>query len=227
MTKETSQQSPEISSQEFPEDYHDYVFRDGKLVGDFDNMYRYSKEIPWHQDKSCDHWDAKAGMLMLREYAPYEHILEVGCGLGYISGKLREFAGEGIDAFDVSPEAIEQANSLHPKINFYVDDITQPSFQPKRQYDLVTIWNVFWYIFEHMETVIHNINACVKPQGWLHIAQFFPALDGPFVGKEIIPNPEALLAYLPNFEPIYSAQLRNHELVKDGPILHFLGRKAK
>jgi hypothetical protein len=32
-------------------DYHQYVFREGKLIGDFEAMYRNSKAIPRHQDK--------------------------------------------------------------------------------------------------------------------------------------------------------------------------------
>jgi len=33
------------------DDYHDYVIKNGKLIGEFDQMYLKSKNIPWHQDK--------------------------------------------------------------------------------------------------------------------------------------------------------------------------------
>jgi len=43
----------------FPTDYHDdYVFKDGKLVGDFEGMCRHSSDIPWRQDAQ----DAKAAV---------------------------------------------------------------------------------------------------------------------------------------------------------------------
>ena len=39
------------------EDYHDYVFKNGKLVGEMEQMYQKSKDIPWHQDKASEHLD--------------------------------------------------------------------------------------------------------------------------------------------------------------------------
>lgn len=226
MTKDANQKSAESRQGEFPEDYHDYVFKDGKLIGDFDNMYRYAKRVPWDQDERCHHWYAEVGMLMLKERAPYETVLEIGCGLGYIAAKLKQFAKCSIDAFDVSEEAIRKARNLHPGIGFYVDNIAQASFHPQRQYDLVVVRDVFWYVFAHMATVVRNINICVKPHGFLYISQSFPGLESPYVGKEVIPTPDALIEYFSNFDPIYSARLRNHHLVNDGPILHFLGVKA-
>lgn len=213
------------SSKRFSEDYHDYVFRDGKLVGDFDNMYRHAKGVPWDQDQRCNHWYAETGMLMLKEYAPYETILEIGCGLGYIAAKLKGLGSNSVDACDVSAEAIERACRLQPGINFYVDDITLDSFRSLREYDLVVIRDVFWYVFPEMETVVRNISACGKQRGFLYLSQSFPALHTSFVGKEVIPSPDALLGYFQNYELLHTALLRNHLLLGDGPMLHALGRK--
>lgn len=210
----------------YPEDYHDYVFKDGELVGDFDNMYRYAKGVPWDQDTRCDRWYTEAGLLMVREYSPYDTILEIGCGLGYIAAKLRQLAARSTDAFDVSREAIRRAAELHRGIDFYVDDIRRPEFRPRRTYDLVVVRDVFWYVFPAMATVIRNINAAVAPGARLYLAQSFPALDRPFVGKDVIPSPDALLAYFPNYEWLHTALLRNHRLAGDGPILHALGTRT-
>ena len=30
--------------------YQDYVIKDGKFIGKFEEMYAESEEIPWHQD---------------------------------------------------------------------------------------------------------------------------------------------------------------------------------
>lgn len=209
-------------------DYHDYVFRDGTLVGDFENMYRHAAGVPWKQDTRADRWYAEVGILMLKEHAPYASILEVGCGLGYIAAKLEPLTKNGrasIEAFDISPTAIRKAQRLHPGIGFYVDDITQLSFRPRRRYALVVVRDLFWYVFQDLETVLRNLNACVQPHGWLYIGQSFPAPDRPFVGQSALPSPEALLARLVHYQPVYTALLRNHHLVNDGPIVHFLGRK--
>ena len=230
MTKNAAQKSLQNHPEGFPEDYHDYIFKDGKLVGDFDNMYRYAKGIPWDQDKHCERWYTEVGMLMLRDRGPYESILEVGCGLGFIARKLKEATRSGkgvVDAFDVSPEAIGKASRLHTGVAFYVDNIVNHCFRPRQQYDLVVVKDVFWYVFEHMETVVRNLKACVRPGGHLYIGQSFPDLNSAFVGKKIIPNPEALIAYLSDYQPVFTALLRNHTLSKDGPTLHFLGLRTR
>lgn len=218
-------QPEERPASEFSDDYHDYVFKNGKLVGDFDNMYRHSKEVPWHQDRVCNLWSSGVGMLMVRERAPFDHILEIGCGLGYIAQYLKPLARSSVDAFDVSPEAIRRAKELHPGINFSVADIAESEFAPTRQYDLVVIRDVFWYVFPKLDTVLSNISRCVKSGGALQVSQSFPALDKPFVGKDVIPSPEALIRILGEYRPLLTAILRNHHLENDGPILHFLGTK--
>lgn len=209
----------------YPEDYHDYVFKDGKLVGDFDNMYRHSQQVPWEQDKRYARWYAQVGLLMLRERAPFESVLEIGCGLGYIATQLKDLSANQTHAFDISSEAIRRARELHPGIDFYVDDACNPDFRPLQQYQLVVVRDLFWYVFRHMACVIENINQCVAPGGYLYIGQSFPRLDRPYVGKDVIPNPDAIVAYMSSFDPIYTALLRNHELSNDGPVLHFLGVK--
>ena len=210
-------------------DFHTYVFRSGKFIGDFDNMYRYSEGIPWEQDIRCNQWFSEVGMLMLKEQAPYDSILELACGLGYVGTKLKTLAGESgsVDAFDISPLAIEKARRIHPGIHFYVDDITQPSFTPRRSYNLVVLKDSFFYLLRDIPTLVRNINRCVGTGGYLYICQPFHALEQPFVGKDLVPNPDALVSYFHMFQPIYTATLRQHERVSDGPILHFLGMKME
>ena len=214
-----------------PEDYHDYVFKEGRLVGAFDEMYRFAKGVPWDQDKRCNDWYAEAGLLMAADCGPYESILEIGCGLGYIAEKLRCSVlrpGGSVDAFDISPEAIRKASELHPNIRFRVHDIARADFSASRDYDLVVVRDVFWYVTEQISTVVENIAGSVKPGGHLYVCQSFPALDRPFVGKQIVPDPDALLHYFKDaFRLVHTMRLRRHRMESDGPILHFLAeRKA-
>ncbi len=213
------------SKEQFSADYHDYVIKDGRLIGDFDNMYRYSAEVPWHQDERCKHWYTTVGLAMIKERAPYDSILEAGCGLGYISARLKKMTSR-IDAFDVSKEAIRVARATHEGIHFYTADIRRETFEPKRKYALVVIRDVFWYVFPEMKTVTENISKCIRPGGFLYIGQSFPALESNFTGKDVIPDPDALLSFFPEYRPVFSARLRNHEFAGDGPTLHFLGERS-
>jgi SAM-dependent methyltransferase len=212
-----------------PEDYHDYVFAKGKLVGKFDEMYRYAKGVPWDQDKRCNDWYAEVGLLMLADNAPYPSILEMGCGLGYITAKLKQRMsppGGVIHGFDVSAEAVRRASAMHEGIDFWVDDVRRADFAPRQQYDLVVVRDVFWYVFDSMPLVIANIAKSVRAGGTLYVGQSFPALDRPFVGKEVIPDPDGLLRYFePWFRLIHSMRLRRHRVEADGPILHFIAER--
>ncbi|HPO90724.1 MAG TPA: class I SAM-dependent methyltransferase [Victivallales bacterium] len=208
-------------------DYHDYVFKNGKLVGDFEGMYRYSAVTPWHQDRTANEWYTEIAIVMLKEKAPYNKILEIGCGLGYFAKKLKRM-GKDIDAFDISATAIKKAKTLHKGIHFYIDDITKKSFNPLRRYDLVVAKDIFWYVFPELEDVFANIKKCIKPKKFLFVSQSFPALNTNFVGKDIISDPETLIDLLVKkigIEPINAIFVRRFMYKADGPTLHFLGLK--
>lgn len=61
-------------------DYHDYVSRDGKLVGDFEDMYRNSATTPWHQDKKDDLIDVRLKKQFLQDLVRFDQIHDFGCG---------------------------------------------------------------------------------------------------------------------------------------------------
>ena len=45
----------DFSSREIKsDDYRDYVIKDGRLIGEFEQMYKNSRDIPWHQDTQTD-----------------------------------------------------------------------------------------------------------------------------------------------------------------------------
>ena len=64
-------------------DYYDYVFRDGKLIGEFEDMYKNSSNVPWHQDEQVNWIDVRFTRELLRESAAYSEIHDIGCGTGH------------------------------------------------------------------------------------------------------------------------------------------------
>jgi hypothetical protein len=61
-------------------DYHDFVIKDGRLVGEFEQMYVKSSDIPWHQDEQEDWLDVRLTVQLLEEYAPFDYICDFGYG---------------------------------------------------------------------------------------------------------------------------------------------------
>jgi len=112
------------------DDYHDFVIKNGKLIGEFEQMYQKSKEIPWHQDKQEDWLDIRLTVELLKDYAPFDLICDFGCGLGYYLNILKTKIGSKeccLIGFDRAPTACRKGKEIFPFISFYTADIRNPN----------------------------------------------------------------------------------------------------
>lgn len=182
-------------------DYHDYVFKDGELIGDFDGMYRHSADVPWHQDRTAYEVGADIDIAIMRSRR-YQTICDAGCGLGYFTDRLRRELrnptgnAPSITGFDTSPTAIESASARFSNIRFIVADLVsaRPDV-PATYFDLVVVRDLLWYISSELERFLERIVTWVRPDGdggHIHITQSFPGVEQ-WVGKDVIGSPEDLL----------------------------------
>jgi SAM-dependent methyltransferase len=209
-------------------DYHDFVFRDGKLVGEFDQMYRNSADVPWHQDDAERRLDCRVAATVLQHHGPFDSVLEAGAGLGFFADLLwRALNPRSMTGTDISPEAVRRARARFPHIAFEEMDLMTPGADAGRRYDLVVIRGCFWYLFPKLDVAVANLTSLTARGGGLFVAQNFPPLDKPFVGKRVIPNPDVLVArFTPAFDLV--AKLYIESQVPDNPNdswILFLGRK--
>lgn len=199
-----------MSKIERRKDYHSYVFAEGKLIGKFEEMYKNSINIPWHQNEVNRFHDIKLSKIFLDYKAPYKSLIEVGCGYGYFLNEISSIVSIPKNAIgiDISKTAISKARLLFPQFTFCQGDITKQNFKNKFRAtaDLVVIRGFFWYVYDKMDIVPKNIRDLVQNGGFLFIHQNFPPLDKAFVGKDVIPNPSALTAF---FAPHFETILRN------------------
>ena len=201
-------------------DYHDFVIKDGKLIGEFEQMYRKSKDVPWHQDDLNGRMDVRLVVELLKQYAPFDSICDLGCGLGYfldILGKTVASDKPSLTGYDISPTCCAQARKLLPHICFNVFDLTKHNrvankeIRKKNEKRLFSIRATLWYVYPEMEKVVKNIDAFMKRDDTLLISQNFPPLDSSFVGKDTIANPEVLLGWFrDSFEPLRTIWLEDH-----------------
>jgi SAM-dependent methyltransferase len=207
-------------------DYHDFVFKDGKLIGKFEEMYQKSTDVPWHQDKVPDTWHGRIGTNIIEaafEEGKIKTVLEAGCGYGYILSKIKrpniQFSG-----FDISETVIKKARKLHPEFTFFVDDLI--NLEHVNKYDLVICREDLWYVIYNLDAVIENLKQLIVGGGYLYIGLSFPSLDKPFVGKKILPDPKTLLAKLEKkFDSVALNLLYKMQIKSDGPNFHWLGCK--
>jgi SAM-dependent methyltransferase len=189
----------------FSEDYHDYVFKGGQLIGQFDAMYRHAREVPWHQNEQSAWLDIRLGIELLREYGPFTRIHDFGCGLGYFLELLGAAVGTRdctLTGSDISPTACARASKLFPRAKFNVQDLMAPPVPPLindtesvHGRPLFSLRATLWYVFPRLENVVANIAAQMREDDLLIVAQNFPPLNSDFIGKDMIPNPGKILEW--------------------------------
>jgi len=195
--------------------YNDFVFKDGQLIGRFDDMYRQSSVVPWEQDKRSFEWYADLCLGVLNSHKPYGQLLDIGCGLGYFTHRLGA-CSEKQTGWDISESAVESAKALFPNIEFEARDISQP-LNIEMQYDIICARELLWYVLPNLDIVFSNFKKLLKPNGYLFTALSFPSLDKSFYGKEKIPNPRALWNLFEGWTPIVTCTFQKHEYSNDGP----------
>ena len=68
--------------------YQDYVIKDGKLVGEFEEMYK-DFDDPWEQTTREAWASEKAVGLNLIQKVKAKRIIELGCGLGHYTKRIK------------------------------------------------------------------------------------------------------------------------------------------
>lgn len=187
-------------------DYHDYVIKDGKLVGKFEEMYQHSNDIPWRQDQQESWIDVRMTLELMHRKNNYQAVIDYGCGLGnYLDILCRRLNIAKGFGFDISETAVLKAGKAFPNYCFKQADLTSSSVEGFRVDEvhssrLHVIRGTLWYVFPHLNTVVENILGNMTDSDSLLIIQNFPNLESEFVGKEVLPNYESIITHFTNEE---------------------------
>ena len=88
------------------EKYQDYVIKDGKLVGEFEQMYQ-DFEDPWEQSEREKFASEKAVCVNLIESLSFGSVVELGCGFGQLTDRISKVSNNVV-GLDISPTAIQK-----------------------------------------------------------------------------------------------------------------------
>jgi SAM-dependent methyltransferase len=178
--------------------YRDYVIVDGQFIGRFDEMYR-DVEDPWGCTAHADALPNRVLLALLREGSAPRTVLDVGCGLGVLTGRIYHTCKPAaMHACDVSKTAIAKAKRTLPRVNFFVQDLVIQPILPfaTGSVDLIVMAEVVWYILPVLSDVFGEFARLLSSGGPLVLKQcFYPPGEQQY-GKESISCSEDLVRYL-------------------------------
>ena len=117
--------------------YQDYVIKDGKLVGEFEEMYQ-DFDDPWEQSERERFASEKAVCINLIESLPIQNVVELGCGFGQLTNRIQK-ACPSVTGLDLSPTAIKKASTFYPNCNFLVSEFPDLDLLRKLKPDCIVM----------------------------------------------------------------------------------------
>ena len=146
-------------------DYKDYVIKDGKLVGAFEEMYQ-KVDNPWNQMSMQYILDsrrilAQAWCNKLKMQGTFNNVVELGCGFGNMTGMLA-LDGFNVTGVDISQTAIDKAKEYNPENNFVVGDVKDFNVVSNLNPDIIIMAELTWYMLDFLDDFIVNLKSYAK-----------------------------------------------------------------
>lgn len=172
--------------------YQDYVIKDGKLVGEFEEMYR-DFDDPWEQTTREEWASEKAAALNLIQRLKAKKVIELGCGLGHYTKKIENLGVETM-GIDVSRTAIEKAKSYYPACSFVVGDILDFSIYRDFRPDVIVMAEITWYVLDKLDRFIEFLKTEMPNAYLIHLLTTYP--DGvQQYGRDKFTNLQQIMTY--------------------------------
>lgn len=205
------------------ERYQDYVIKDGKLVGKFEEMYK----------RFADPWEQAALGYNINSYSKYvaiqnirrldiKSVVEFGCGLGYYTSLLRQDTGAAVKGVDISKTAVEKARELWKDLDFSVDNVR--NIRNYSDYDAILFAEITWYILDELPDVFDDMLKYFHGKYFLNNLVFYKTKQQ--YGVNLFRNLKEFIEYVP-FELVgwSEATLVEDECVETSTIFRIKQKK--
>jgi trans-aconitate methyltransferase len=172
--------------------YQDYVIKDGKFIGEFEEMYK-DFDDPWEQTTREKWASEKAVALNLIRKLNAKKVIELGCGLGHYTNKIHNL-GVDVLGVDISKTAIEKARANYPNCKFVVGDILDFSIYKEYRPDVIVMAEITWYILDKLDKFIDFFKFNLPNTYLIHLLTTYP--DGvQQYGKDKFTNLHQIMSY--------------------------------
>jgi trans-aconitate methyltransferase len=177
-----------------PRRYQDYVIKDGRFVGRFEEMYK-DFDDPWHQSEtriSRESYSRWATILHIRRFG-IGSLVECGAGLGSFTQLLTEETGARVTGIDISETAVGKARARYPNLRFEVDTVNNLSRY--RDHEAVLFAEITWYLLDQFDSVLDTLRDNFSGKYFLHNLVFYKS--GQRYGREYFTTLDEFIARVP------------------------------
>ncbi len=132
--------------------YQDYVIKDGKFVGEFEQMYKDFYD-PWKQNEREKFAPDKAVCIDFITAFRRKRTIEFGCGLGDFTQRISEVSEQTLGV-DISLTAIKKAESKHLGVDFKVSSFPDLALLRQFKPDCIVMAEITWFILDELDLFI-------------------------------------------------------------------------
>ena len=153
-----------LSQSDEAKSLNDYSHYSEKYWNDLETVTKYKNKLATGNENT--HW-VKDILERFKEYLPFENVLVVGCGNGWLERQLCDLGiGKHFDAFDMSEKYINEAEELKESrdIDYFLDDINSMIKIEDNKYDAVFNFAVLHHATE-VDNALHKLAKCLKSTG--------------------------------------------------------------
>ncbi len=175
-------------------DYHDYVIKNGKLIGRFEEMYRVCED-PWPEtevDLEANPCSTRSREILAAH--GYKSVLSIGSGKGLHLNWLRKSCPDTrFFVCDVSETAVEHSKARYPQLEVEVGG-PLAVLDGSRTYDLVIFREVVWYVLSEWETICRRLKEAYTGTSVLVELTFY---DDQTYGNDHFDGPDEFVTRFP------------------------------
>ncbi len=131
-------------------DYAKHCIVNGRHIGNYERMYQECDD-PWEQTTREAFAPDKAVILDILKREKAARVLDIGCGLGLFSSRIRRETGAKVVALDVSKTAIARARQMYPGVFFLPGHITDYWIAEEFRPDVIVLAEIMWYVLDHID----------------------------------------------------------------------------
>ncbi len=206
--------------------YQDYVISDGKLIGEFEDMYR-DFEDPWEQSvkerNATEKGIAVLHIEKLLESKKKLRIIEYGCGFGDFAQRIKDTFGHNVEVagVDVSQTAIQKAKEKHPNLQFFCADILSEEVWNEFRPDVIIFAEITWYVLEKLRPFLLLAKQSNPDLIFIHLLTTYNG-DAQKYGKEYFTDLSGILKFF-DLDYMESGEILNHIVDQNCKRTYFIG----